>query len=84
MLRSEGYLRILNEEKKLTFAVIVGNHESHHQISVLEFDTREKIEKKMAETGVQVSEELERNDNSKRSDPIPEDIQALVDEAAIK
>lgn len=79
VLTTPDYLRVLRDEQKLTFAVIVNGHESHHQISILEYDTREKIEQKMAETMVQVREELELSGNHMRGRPISSDVQSLID-----
>jgi hypothetical protein len=64
VIKTPEYLRILNDEKKLTFATMVDGHELHHQISILEYDTREKIENKMAQTLAQVAEEFRSNNKS--------------------
>lgn len=79
VLTTPEYLRILKDEQLITFAVFVDELEVHHQISILEYDTREKIEKKMAEIGAQVCDELRNSGNLNRNKPIPQDIQALVD-----
>lgn len=83
VLRSPDYQRILETEKLLTFVTIVGGIESHHQISIVEYDTKEKIEARMAEVLVQVAEELTKNNAVKKSPdtPIPTDIQEMVDTA---
>lgn len=83
ILKTDDYIRILQDEKKLTFAVVVGDQEFHQQISILDYDTAEKIEQKMAEVGVQVYEELQNTNNSQMNAPIPIDIQALVDAAPL-
>ena len=80
VLRTDDYLRILNDEKKITFAVTIGDYEAHQQISILEYDTAEKIEQRMAEIGAQVFEEVTRNKGTNM--PIPADIQSLVDSYA--
>lgn len=78
VLTSEEYLRILKDEKKITFETVVLGHVSHHQISVMQFDTREKIEAEMGRTMIQVHEELLASGNHKRNKEIPQDIQELV------
>lgn len=80
VLTTPNYLRILNEEKKLTFLTIIDGHESHHQIDILVFDTRDKIEAEMSRILVQITEELRSSNNVKRHAPIADDIQKLVDE----
>lgn len=84
VITTPEYLQVLEEEKKITIATIVDGHESHHQIDIMEFDTREKIEVEMARILVQVYEELHTTNNLKRRQPIPVDIQALVDEHKTK
>ena len=84
VLTTPEYLRILKDEQKITFATYVDGHESHHQIDILVFDTREKIEEEMARVLAQVTEELRGGNNLKRHQPIPEDIQKLVDEHTLK
>ena len=84
VLTTPDYLRILKDEQLITFEVTVGDKVVHHQISILEYDTREKIEKKMAGVGAQVYEELTQSGNLRRGEPIPADIQKLVDEHSIK
>lgn len=86
VLTTPEYLRILRDEQLITVAVIVEGKEVHHQFSVLEYDTREKIEKKMAELGVQTYEELTASGNVQRGVgyTLPQDIQSLVDEHIIK
>lgn len=83
VITTPEYLRILKDEQKITFETVVMGKTSHHQISILEYDTREKIEEKMAMTMMQVREELTQTGNHRRSEPIPDDIQALVDEQKI-
>lgn len=80
VVTTPGYLDVLRNEKKLTIATIIDGHESHHQIDVMEFDTREKIEAEMARILIQVSEELQASNNAKRKQPISQDIQQLVEE----
>ena len=79
VLRTPDYVRILQDERKLTFSVVVDGHESHHQLSILEYPTKEKIEARMAEVAVQVVEEVRKNNAGKRSEPIPDDILSLVE-----
>lgn len=80
VLTTPEYLRILEEEKKMTFATIVDGHESHHQLDITIFDTRDKIEAEMARILVQITGELRSGNNAKRNEPIPDDIQKLVNE----
>jgi len=80
VLTTPDYLRVLRTEKLLTFEINVNGQVSHHQISVLRYDTREKIERRMAEVLVQVAEELDRNSHSQRVAPLAPDIQQLVDD----
>lgn len=78
VLKTDDYVRILNDEKKITFAVTVGDYECHQQISILEYDTAAKIEQRMAEIGAQVFEEVTRNKGAQASSPVPADILAMV------
>lgn len=80
VLTDPDHLRVLKESQLITFETNVLGHISHHQISIMEFDTRDKIEKKMAETMVQIREELQASNNHKRNTQIPQDIQGLVEE----
>lgn len=81
VLRTPEYMRVLEDEKKLTFSVEAGKGVSHHQIDVTDFDTREKIEARMAEIGAQVAEEMVANKKKRPETPVSTDIMALVEEA---
>lgn len=81
VITTPDYLRILDEEKLLTFSTVVDGVESNHQISIIEYDTRDKIEARMAEVLVQVKEELAKSGNADRRKLIPVDIQQLIDDA---
>ncbi len=74
VLRTDDHKRVLQDEGRLTFAVVIGDQEYHQQLSIDEFDTREKIEVRMAEIAAQVTEEV----GKKRGKSVPEDIMALV------
>jgi hypothetical protein len=80
ILTTPEYLEVLTKEHKMTFATFVDGHEVHHQINIIVFDTREKIEEEMARILVQVTEELRSSNNIKRHQPVPENIQKLIDE----
>lgn len=68
-------LRVLQDEGKMTFATIVDGYEVHHQLDISEYDTRDKIEARMAEVLTQVAAELK----GRQTHTIPDDIQKFVD-----
>lgn len=82
VLTDPDHLRILKDEQKITFETVVLGKTVNHQISIVEFDTRDKIEAEMARVLVQVHEELLASGNHKRKpgQDLAPDIQALVDD----
>lgn len=84
VLTTPEYLEVLAKEQKITFETVVLGHVSHHQISIVAYDTRDKIEKKMAETMVQVREELTASQNHQKAKATPADIAQLIEEHKLK
>lgn len=74
VVKTDEAKRVLQSDGLVTFAVTVDDVEYHQQISIVEYDTREKIEARMAEIGAQVAEEVSKN----KPPSVPQDILDLV------
>lgn len=83
VLTTADYLRVLDDERLLTFAVTVDGRETHHQLSIADYPDAPSIEQRIAEVAAQVLDEMTTTKALERRRPIPADIRALVDKYMI-